>query len=160
MLKPEPLTDTFTIKVDIVSDGKSVVTAVASNYTGVVFIGDEYFDPTIGSAVRDGDDRFDLETGLQLAVGKALRNLGRDILRSGRARVAEADVLKAKEQAAHERDRARREAVRKEWELRLNEQQQPLIADKDQLATVLAAARAEHLSNEIQGRGRKKKNKK
>lgn len=81
-----------------------------------MYIGDTPWFVT-GSAKCSSQDKFDLETGYNLAYGRALRQLGRELLHEGNAAVAAADrdrqrQLEAAEKARVKRERARQARVR------------------------------------------------
>lgn len=50
----------------------------------------------IGTSKRDPQDEYDPEVGVQLAFGRAVRQLGREILKNANAQVKEADAARLK----------------------------------------------------------------
>lgn len=63
---------------------------------------------TVGSSKASQGDKFDLQTGYELAFGRALRKLGRQLISDGYDRVREQDQIKQSQRAAIERKRSAR----------------------------------------------------
>ena len=65
-----------------------------------------------GSAKRDPRDSPDAEIALKLSLGRAIRQLGREILGEGQHLVREVDAIKRRQQEATEAQRERKIAQR------------------------------------------------
>jgi hypothetical protein len=72
------------------------------------WIGDDYYE-SVGSARRDPRDIPNASIGLNLAVGRAIRQLGRDILSDGQERVREADEFSKRQAEAGAEARKRKD---------------------------------------------------
>ena len=72
-----------------------------------------------GTSKCDAVDTFDPATGFQLAIGRAIRQLGRDIYKVGNEKVHAADKVRAKQKAEQERllkvKQAKAKAARKQF---------------------------------------------
>lgn len=60
------------------------------------------------SSRRDPSDTPNAETGLKLALGRAVRQLGREILKDGQALVRQAEIKRQSQEQAAEESRARK----------------------------------------------------
>lgn len=69
----------------------------------------EYYTSKASSR-RDPSDTPNSETGLKLALGRAIRQLGREILKDGQALVRQAEVKRQAQEQAAEESRARKAA--------------------------------------------------
>jgi len=63
----------------------------------------------VGSSKASQGDKFDLQTGYELAFGRALRKIGRQLISDGYDRVREQDQIKQSQRAAIERKRRTRQ---------------------------------------------------
>lgn len=90
----------LTILVNVVSDhNKATVADAATIKTGEVTV-------ATGSAIRHPDDRFNAEVAFDLAVGRALQNLGRKLERRGHGLCKHHDDVRALKKAqAEERNK-------------------------------------------------------
>jgi hypothetical protein len=73
-----------------------------------VWLNDSEYYIGKGASRRDPSDKVDHETGFKLALGRALRDVGRGILREGNDRVKEADAFSKQQKAASDAARAKK----------------------------------------------------
>lgn len=97
------------IKITCIGDEDATVAHV-----DFVLNNDEYF--TAGSSRRSPEDKDDAEIGYKLAMGRAFRLLGRELLKDGNKAVKRAAKQRAAQQAASDAAKAKRDAARAERE--------------------------------------------
>lgn len=90
----------------IVTD--SVVTDDVAAVEVNVWINESEYYIGKGTSRRDPEDKVDHETGYKIALGRAIREVGRGILREGNERVKDADAFKKQQQQATEAAKARK----------------------------------------------------
>lgn len=95
------------IKITCIGDEDATVAHV-----DFVLNNDEYF--TAGSSRRSPEDKDDAEIGYKLAMGRAFRLLGRELLKDGNKAVKKAAKQRAAQQAASDAAKAKRDAARAE----------------------------------------------
>lgn len=95
------------ISVEVLSDGSSSTVARVSLNDPVTF---NSYTAVASSSLAEGDI-FDLEVGRNIAVGRAIRQLGRTILSEGQTEVHRRDRSKRKQQTASEQ--AAKEAAKR-----------------------------------------------
>ena len=78
----------------------------------ITFPNSKVFTAT-GSSKASKEDPFDVNVGYELAYGRALRALGRQILASGHRQVHETDRFRTEQKAASERALLKRKKVSK-----------------------------------------------
>lgn len=92
--------------ITITDERAQTVSAEAS-----VTIGDTNYKAT-GTAKTAAPDRFDPVVGEEIALGRALRQFGRNILKTGQEQVHAADKVREAQEEAKRRNAARRAARR------------------------------------------------
>lgn len=90
----------------IVDDRAETVSVEASTK-----VGDKVYRTT-GTSKTAAPDRFDPVVGEEIALGRALRQLGRDLLKTGQSQVHEADKVRELQEQAKRRNAALRAARR------------------------------------------------
>lgn len=94
-----------------------------------VWVNDSEYYVGKGASRRDPEDKVDHETGFKLALGRALREVGRGLLREGNERVRDADQFAKQQKAASEAARSKKKPPSPPFEL-------PVVAGK-RVSTIL-----------------------
>lgn len=100
------------IGLSVQTDGDKAVMVTASALSPE----GSFFEAT-ESSVCATDDRFNLDTGIKMAVGRALRQLGRDMIRDAFKDVAQQDRAREAQAEARKRQLAAREAAEQHEEV-------------------------------------------
>lgn len=85
-----------TVVLTVITGKSSVAVEAETILDGVIY-------SASGTSKCDPVDSFDYEIGLQLATGRAIRQLGRDIYKAGNDRVKQNDRIRAKQKAEQEK---------------------------------------------------------
>lgn len=106
----------------MLTEGNIVLTVITSKSSvaaeAETLVGGVLFTAS-GASKCDEHDTFDVATGAQLAIGRAVRQLGREIYKAGNDTVRANDKIRAKQKAESEKNlkikQAKSRAARKEY---------------------------------------------